>query len=92
MNRKEFYARRRVYRIMLGQDNDEYMSYPSQETDKFWSGMEVFSPRRTNFPYTPISIWAARVVKSNWPGKTAEYKMEWAKQQIKGKQTKVKLP
>ena len=92
MNRKEFYARRRGYRIMYGQDDYEYEHCPSKEVGKYWSGMELFSPRRADFPYTPISIWAARVVKSNWPGKTKEYKMEWAKRQISGTHTKVKLP
>lgn len=45
MNRREYYAKRRVYRIMKRQESQYWGEYPQLEQGKYWSGMERFDQR-----------------------------------------------
>ena len=45
MNRKEYYTKRRVYRIIRAQMNFDYDVYPHLEEGKYWSGMNRFDRR-----------------------------------------------
>lgn len=95
MNRKEFYARRRVYRIMCGQDDYEYEHYPSQEPGKYWSGMDKFNPsRRSSWEYINSSVQANAALKYlvGAGHKTKEEFMSGAAERFKKLHPKVKLP
>lgn len=95
MNRKEFYARRRVYRIMLGQDNDEYSRYPSQETGKYWSDMNQFepsNPRVWNYIGSAVQTHAVLKFRLHVGRGTKEEFMAGAPNIFKKRHPKVNLP
>lgn len=95
MNRKEFYARRRVYRIMRGQDDYEYEHCPSQESGKYWSGMDKFDPsQRSHWEYINGAVYANASLKYlvRAGHTTKEAFMAEATELFKKRHPKVKLP
>lgn len=95
MNKKEFYARRRVYRIMQGQDNYEYEHTPSSEHGRYWSGMDRFQPsnhRRWDWGNSAVTVLARLKFEVRSGRTTKEEYMAGAPAIFKRRHPKVKLP